>query len=151
MESIIFKSSYFLRIINGEWNPFTGNKITISDDYIEFSKRNWHLISVDTNTIHFRNVIGLNINKHLISATIVINSNGMEEISIVGFGKRTADEIKKECELRISNTHNRSYGGHNAAPSSTSIADEIHKLKQLLDQGIISQNEFEKMKQKLID
>ena len=37
------------------------------------------------------------------------------------------------------------------APSSTNMADEVLKLKQLLDQGIIDEEEFKAMKKKLIN
>ena len=39
---------------------------------------------------------------------------------------------------------------HEAAETATSAADEILKFKNLLDAGIITQDEFEKKKQQLL-
>lgn len=36
------------------------------------------------------------------------------------------------------------------APSKTSVADELAKLKELLDKGVITKEEYEKAKKKLL-
>ena len=51
-----FESSYFLRLLKGDYNPFTPNVLIIDDNSIEYRRRNWYLISVDTENLHFQNV-----------------------------------------------------------------------------------------------
>lgn len=72
MDKQKFKSSYFFRILSGDFNPFTPNVIVIDNDHIEYRRRNWYLISVDTENLHFQNVAGISVDKHLFGATLII-------------------------------------------------------------------------------
>jgi hypothetical protein len=71
-----YKSSYFLRLLKGDYNPFTPNVLFIDDNHIEYRRRNWYLISVDTENLHFQNVTGVSVDKHLFDATLKIKSTG---------------------------------------------------------------------------
>lgn len=155
-----FKSTYLLRVIMSDYNPFTPNVLFIDDQQIEFKRRNWYLISVDTNLIHFQNVIGISIDKHLIGASIVIHSSGNSTIKINGFSKKKANAIKTFCSKYISRNTQRgtsevlSESIANAISQSNnakfSVADEISKLKTLHDEGIISTQEFNEQRSSLL-
>ena len=89
-----FKSSYILRVFEGDYNPFTPNIIRINDDSVEFRRRNWHLISVDSEELMLNKVTGVTIDKHIFGATIKIKSTGSDSIVAFGFGKGKANKIK---------------------------------------------------------
>lgn len=161
MEEKTFKSTYLLRVLKGEYNPFTGNTLFVSEEFIEHSKRNWHLISKDTNTFHFQNVIGINVDKHLIGASLKIMTVGKESIYICGFSKKKANAIKSMCSKYISKNTQRSTtealsnaitsavgNSHNAAPSRI---DELKGLKDLLEQGVLTQEEFTEQKNRILN
>lgn len=56
-------------------------------------------------------------------------------------GRDKAEEIRA-IVMNITRNHNK--------PSSLSIADELNKLSVLMEQGVISQEEFNKLKEKLL-
>jgi hypothetical protein len=159
-KELSFKSSYFLRLITGDYNPFTPNVIVIKEDNIEYSRRNWHLISVDTENLHFQSITGVNVDKHLFGASLVIKSTGNSSISIPGFWKKKAKEINDICLKQISeNTQNvtanavadaisKAVGAVNGG--GVSVAEELMKLKELVDSGVLSQEEFDEQKKKLM-
>lgn len=157
-----FKSSYFLRLLKGDYNPFTPNVLTIDDNHIEFRRRNWYLISVDTENLHFQNVTGVSVDKHLFGATLKIKSTGNDSIYIHGFWKKKANEIKDICSKQISaNTQkgtaeamadaiSKAVGQAGGGAGNVSVADELKKMKELLDSGVLSQEEFDEQKRKLM-
>jgi hypothetical protein len=151
-----FKSSYFLRLLSGDFNPFTPNVITIDDNHIEYRRRNWYLISVDTENLHFQNVTGVSVDKHLFGATLKVKSTGNDSIFIHGFWKKKANEIKAICSKQISANTQRGTAdamadaiskavGQANGGGGVSIADELKKLKDLLDGGVLSQEEFDEL------
>lgn len=162
METHVFKSSYFRRMLKGDYNPFTPNIIIITPHTIEYRRRNWYLISSDSQSFHFQNVIGITIDKHLIGASLIIQTSGNAVITISGFTKRTANRIKELCHRYISantqrgtteslaNAIGQAINLHkNNIPFS--VADELTKLKTLLDRKILTQEEFDAQKKKLLN
>lgn len=101
MEERKFKSCYLLRVLKGDYNPFTPNVVIVNKEFIEYRRRNWYLISVDTETYHFQNVSGIFVDKHLIGATIRIMIGGKNNIYINGFSKKEADTVKDYCKKFI--------------------------------------------------
>lgn len=167
----IYKSNYLLRVLKSDYNPFTPNIINMNEDFVLYKRRNWYLISVDTNKIHFQNVVGIDIDKHLFGASLRFVTTG-RDIVIHGFSKRKANEIEKFCSQFVhSNTRKATtevlrktivttsesstqaiVSAVDGKPASTlSVADELKKLKELLDANIITQQEFDTQKNKLIN
>ena len=162
-----FKSKYILRGFKGDW-WITGNHVVIDDHYFEYRKRNWHLISVDSNQFHWQYVESITVDKHLFGATIRIYSGGLGHY-IYGMSKKTADQIKQlAIEYIMKNTQRgttealadaiasavkgvqQNNGTQQNGGQQNSMADEILKLKQLRDQGTITDEEFEDAKEKLL-
>lgn len=158
----IYKSTYFLRVIKGEYNPFRPNVISVNDHFIEYKRRNWHLISVDTQTFHFQSVVGIDVDKHLIGASLRIVTSGSDKIYVHGFSKRAANAIKQSCSQYISLNSQRGTSENLAAAiataignvqggnSGSSLADELKKMKDLLDNGVLTQAEYEDQKRNLL-
>lgn len=158
-QPVIFKSSYFLRSLNKDFNPFTPNVLIIDEEHIEFKRRNWHLVSEDTETLHFKNITGVTVDSHLFGTTITIKSTGTDPILVRGFWKKEAKEIKELCAKYIA-LQNQKNSGEAMANSlskamqgnreNLSVADELSKLKNLLDQGVLTREEFEDQKRRLL-
>lgn len=154
-DPVIFKSSYFLRFLSSDFNPFTPNIVLIDEEHIEFKRRNWHLISEDTETLHFKNITGITVDSHLFGTTITIKSTGNDPIKIRGFWKSDAQKIKDLCSTYIEAANQKNSAealakamGNNRG--NYSVADELSKLKNLLDQNVLSQEEFEEQKRRLL-
>lgn len=166
----IYKSSYILRVLKSDYNPFTPNIITMNEDFVLYKRRNWYLISVDITKIHFQNIVGIDIDKHLFGTTLRFVTTG-RDIVVHGFSKKKANEIEAYCSQFI---HSNTRRGTNEVLRKTivttsetstqaivsavdgtknsgiSVADELKKLKELLDTGIITQQEFDAQKSKLM-
>ncbi len=164
-----FNVSYFMRLYSALpmtakwslWFPWTRDKVIITSDFLEHRKREWYLISVDHRKFHFQNIVGIDVNKNLFGADITIISTGNNDIKIKGFSKSTANIISTLATEHIARNTQRGTTDAMAdaiskainktnAPSQLSIADELKKLKDLLDQGIINQEDFDEQKTKLL-
>lgn len=156
-KTAVFKSTYALRLFGGDYNPLTPDVLTITPDFIEYKRRNWHLISSDTDNLSFKNVTGVFVDKHVLGATITIKSTGNHSLVINGFSKKDARLIKEICNYymtlssqSLSSTPEVSSFDSSSKSSVFSIADELTKLKKLLDEGAISQKEFDKLKKRMM-
>jgi hypothetical protein len=155
-----FKARYFYRFIRRDFNPLTPDRITVTEQTIQHKRRNWYLISCDTQTYHFQNIIGVDVDKGIFGANIVIRTTGNGVIYACGFSKRKSNEIVGLCSQFIAQHTQRNLADQlrnsissapNNNPSNYSLADELKKLKQLLEEGIITQTEFENQKNKLLN
>ncbi|KAA6340928.1 hypothetical protein EZS27_011233 [termite gut metagenome] len=159
-EPVKFQSAYMLRVLHGGDLWFNGNHVWIDDYYLEFRKRNWHFISVDSKQFQWQYVRSLVIDKHLFGATIKINIGGEEPFIVHGMSKKRADKIKQLSHdyvakntqrgvmETLANSLRNGSGGNNAQQSNR--ADELLKFKQLYDQGVISEEEFNNEKKRLL-
>ena len=151
-----FRSGYFFRALSKEYNPFRPNRIIITDDFFEFKKRNWHLVSVDSRKFHFRNIVGVDVDKHLFGATISIDGTGNKSIKVNGLSKKTANKISDICSDYISGSKQKGKPEANvkatqgSGDTTISVSDELMKLKALVNDGILTQEEFEEQKAKLL-
>lgn len=155
-EEFSFSSKYLLRALQGDYHPFTPNLLTINENRVEFERRNWHMISVDTENLDFQNITGITVDKHIFGATLNFKSTGSDPIIVHGFGKKDADQIRQICMTNVmANTQRRTSQAmsdalQNSRSPQISVADELQKLKNLMDAGILTQSEFEEQKAKLL-
>lgn len=157
LKEVVFKSKYILRGFSGDW-WVTGNHVIINDHYFEYRKRNWHLISVDTIQFHWQSAESIKVDKHIFGATIEISA-GKDRYYIKGMSKKTADEIRKLAQEYISMNTQRgttealTVALTNAVKGSSNVsssADELLKLKELYDDGALTDEEFESAKKKIL-
>lgn len=92
-----FSSSLF---VGG--NPIIPDRLILRWDKVVFRKRNVYLIGVDEQSIPYRMIASIDINRSLINATIKIYSSGQQVIEAKNFTYWTARKIKKEIEQRMS-------------------------------------------------
>ncbi|EOZ5835090.1 SHOCT domain-containing protein [Enterococcus faecium] len=69
----------------------------------------------------------------------------------VAVDKDTVDRISDSLNEIIYNLKRRNISATNSNTSTISSASEIRKYKELLDDGIITEEEFNKKKQELLD
>lgn len=116
------------------------------------------LFSGKSRHIVYQQIEGVNIDTPMIGYSTITFVVGGEKIVGHGFTKAEAQEIKEICSARILATSPKSQTELIAnAVSSTknsepiSIAGELIKLKELLDAGILTQEEFNQQKVKLLN
>ena len=159
-KEIIFKSKYFLRCLDGGDWWFTGNHVIIDDHFIEYRKRNWYFISVDSRQFHWQYIQSIDVDKHLFGATVRMKMADRSVFVIRGMGKKTANQIRSYARDFVSKNSQRgtisALAGAIASAGSvqpvraSSNADELMKYKQMYDQGIISEAEFQQVKKRLL-
>ena len=77
--------------------------------------------------------------------------NNNEDIEIEDKGKRTTDKAKDEVQDIGNKIKDISKNNDNEKKDSISIVDELRELAKLKDEGILTEKEFNQMKQKLIE
>lgn len=161
MQKKEYTSSYLLRVLKGEYNPFRPNLIVVNDHFVEHKKRDWYLFSVDTRKYHFEKVVGIDVDKHLFGASLRIVTSG-SDIIVHGFSKKAANAIAEDCSAYIAMNGQRGTTEALASAIATAVgsangggqvspADELKKMKDLLDSGVISQSEYDEQKAKLLN
>lgn len=102
-------------------------------------------------TLPFDLIAQVNISRGLFSAEIeVINKGGSANLVIKGLNKNEAEEAKALIEKYVKEASESTKEKH--TPDSTaSLADEIRKLNELKIEGILTDEEFQKKKEQLLN
>lgn len=95
-ETLSFSSSF---ILGG--NLLTPDRLLISDKEIVYKKRNNYLIGVDKIVIPFKRVSSVQLDRRLISTTVVIYTIGNEKIELKNFSISNAKLIREAIAKRI--------------------------------------------------
>lgn len=155
MEEIIYKASRISK----------GNKIFPAEIHIEENEimlKFPGLFSGKSKHIVYQQIEGVNIDTPMIGYSTITFIVGGEKIVGHGFTKSDAKEIKQICSEKIAVSSPRSQSAmiSNAISSAvgnagnnggSSVADELIKMKGLLDSGAITQSEFNEQKTKLLN
>lgn len=119
-----------------------------------FSGKSRHLV--------FQQIQAVHVDSPFIGYSTITIVVGGEKIVSHGFTKNTANTIKQICSGKISANSPRSQteiianaisnaAGITKNNTQVNIADEIIKLKNLLEMGIITEQEFTDQKNKLLN
>ncbi|HZH86864.1 MAG TPA: PH domain-containing protein [Brumimicrobium sp.] len=95
-ETLSFSSSF---VLGG--NLLTPDRLIITAEEIIYKKRNRYLIGVDESVIPFKRISSVELNRRLISTTVIIYTNGNEKIELKNFSVSDAKEIRKAIAERI--------------------------------------------------
>lgn len=95
-ETLSFSSSF---VLGG--NLLTPDRLIITAEEIIYKKRNPYLIGVDESVIPFKRISSVELNRRLISTTVIIYTNGNEKIELKNFSVSDAKEIRKAIAERI--------------------------------------------------
>ena len=124
------------------------NKIFPSEIYMEttgITIKIPGLFSGETKHFDFNHIASVEIDTPLIGFSTITIFAGGTKMSANGFTKAEVKQIKEGIEAGKKAAMNQSNGGQ------TSTADEIQKLKGLLDSGVLTQQEFDTQKAKLLN
>ncbi|MES2702598.1 MAG: hypothetical protein V4649_08170 [Bacteroidota bacterium] len=102
-----------------------------------FSEKSRHIM--------YQQVEGVHVDSPMIGYSTITFVVGGERFVGHGFTKAEVEEIKDICSEKISDNAPRNGGGN------ISIADEVKKLKEVLDDGIITQQGYDTQKARLLD
>jgi hypothetical protein len=127
---------------------FTPNVIRVWPDRIEEYEHH-AVLKKGTQTISFHQVAQVKLGKGLHWADVTVESTGGHVITLKGLPKADGDQVKGLIDNAVNQT--RSADAVSAAPTApaatqSSVADELLKLAQLRDAGVLSPEEFEEQK-----
>lgn len=133
-----------------------GNKIFPSEIYLEptgITIKIPGLFSGETKHFDFNHIASVEIDTPLIGYSSITIFAGGTMMSANGFTKAEVKQIQKGIENGKQNNKNMAANEPKAPSSSTkdSVADELVKLKELMDNGVITASEFEQQKQKILN
>jgi hypothetical protein len=129
------------RVLSNEWRP---NVLCVYDDKMVFENRG--LISKQEAVINYAQVAEVVHHSGVLQSTIeIINTGGAKNIKVEHLSKQLAEEAKNLIEQKAREAHNDA-----VASAPTSSLDELRKLADLKDRGIVSEQEFEQKKKELL-
>lgn len=128
----------------------SGNKIFPTEIYLEatgITIKIPGLFKGETKQFDFNHIASVEIDTPLVGFSTISIFAGGTQMTATGFTKAEVKQIKEGIEKGKSSLKSES----NTGRSSSSIADELKKLKDLADAGVITASEFEQQKNKILD
>jgi len=140
----------FKQAISRFGSILTPDKIIITDTMFTWEKRNKNLINKDTKSFDLSKITSIEIDSSIWGTKIKISSIAGDIVVVDKFTLSDAKKIKQIIEENQSRLkqENNNYIEDYHRPNST--VNEILKLKELLDQGLIDEDEFKKLKKNII-
>jgi len=124
----------------------SGNKMFPTEIYLEptgLTIKIPGLFKGETKQFDFDHIASVEIDTPMIGFSTISIFAGGTQMTASGFTKDEVQQIKKAIEDRKLNLKKETNG-------SLSVADELKKLKELVDAGVISGAEFEQQKKNLL-
>lgn len=132
------------RLKTGEWSP---NVVRVHEDRIVETDKGF--LKEAERAIRYEDVAQVRLDTGLMYATLTIESKGGDGIVADGLKNAEAKEAKRLIEERSA-----AAGQQSRKPSQVveekSTADELRKMKELHEQGVLTDDEFEQQKAKLL-
>ena len=126
-----------------------GNKIFPAEIIIEpngLTVKIPGLFSGQSRHLDYLNIGEVGVEAPLVGYSTITFFTAGTRVSVHGFTSNEVKQIKEGIEKGKSSMKN----GTNAGGSSSSLADELKKLKDLADSGVITATEFEQQKNKIL-
>jgi hypothetical protein len=127
----------------------TGNKIFPTEIYLEstgITIKIPGLFKGETKQFDFNHIASVEIDTPLVGFSSISIYAGGTQMTASGFTKAEVKQIKEGIEKGKSSMKNET----NTGGSASSLADELKKLKDLADSGVITATEFEQQKNKIL-
>lgn len=121
--------------------------VVVTDQRLIFVNRGM-IFGTDFREIPFSKINGVSYSKKLVLANVSID-NGANTTLIKNVNKGTAPIFVDTLKKAINNAEQRKNASVASTPAA-SVADELLKLKSLLDAGILTQDEFDDQKAKVL-
>ena len=102
-------------------------------------------------TLPYDRIAQVNLHRGLLAATLeVINKGGAGNLVVKGLDKAEGERAKSLIERHIQLARDDQRLGQQGSTPGFSIADELEKLASMRDNGILSAEEFEEQKRRLL-
>lgn len=113
------------------------------------------LFSGESKHFDFTHIASVDIDTPIIGYSTITIYAGGTQMSAHGFTKAEVKQVKEGIEagkIAHKNSTNKETTTiiHSNYPNQVSAADELKKMKELLDAGVISQTEFDAHKEKIL-
>jgi hypothetical protein len=136
----------------------SGNKIFPAEIYLEptgITIKIPGLFSGETKHFDYNHIASVEIDTPLIGFSSITIFAGGTMMAANGFTKAEVKQIQDGIEkgkTALKNTDTNELSNENQASSGTtnSIADELKKLKELVDAGVLTSEEFDQQKRKML-
>ncbi len=135
----------------------SGNKIFPAEIYVEptgITIRIPGLFSGETKQFDYHHIASVEIDTPLVGFSSISIFAGGTMMAANGFTKAEVKQIKEEIERGKLKARSASQSEpvvvHAPSAPSSSLADELKKLKDLVDAGVITSEEFEQQKKKML-
>ncbi len=125
----------------------SGNKMFPTEIYLESTGLTIKipgLFKGESKQFDFDHIASVEIDTPMIGFSTISIFAGGTQMTATGFTKDEVKQIKKAIEDRKLNSKNNTHG------ASLSVADELKKLKDLVDAGVITPADFEQQKKNLL-
>lgn len=148
MEDRVFKQS-----ITRFGSILRPDSITITDTMFIWGKRDKNLISKDSKSFELHKITSVEIDSSLWGTDMIIRTLAGDKLKVEKFTLADAEEIKSLIEERqqLHSTPTHSSNSSSDTTSSKSKVDELRELKELFDDGVIDEDDYEKLKQQIIN
>lgn len=128
---------------------FSPNVIRVWHDRIE-EHENHAIRKSGTQSINFRQVAQVAIEKGLIFTNIIVESAGGHLIRLVGVPKDDGDKVKAMIDEAVRVAHGNQTSAIVQVTPQVDVADQLTKLAALRDSGVLTDEEFLTQKQKIL-
>ncbi len=130
---------------------FTPNVIRVWPDRVE--EYEFHALrKKETRTISYQQVSEVSLARGLVWSDISIESTGGKSFALQGVPKSDAERVKSLLDAAVAAAEGGSTGSPTASGSTAvpDVADQLRKLAELRDDGILTDEEFAAQKAKLL-
>jgi hypothetical protein len=137
----------------------SGNKLFPAEIYLEPSGITIKipgLFSGETKHFDYDHIASVEIDTPLIGFSSITLFAGGTMMAANGFTKAEVKQIKEgiekgKMEIKSANQNESNHTHASSTTSNVSIADELKKLKDLVNDGVITTEEFEQQKRKILN
>ena len=140
----------FTTISNTNQRTFEKGFVGVYDDKLIIVKQSFWLKSDQgARTIHFNNVASIDYDARGIlgaSRNLIINMKSSEHVQL-----KYIDEVDSQIVVDTFNEYMKLKSEPQTVEKTTGIMDELLKTKELLDEGLLTEEEFARLKEKLLE
>jgi hypothetical protein len=149
-EEVLLVAKQTKNVLKPGGSMFTPNNIIVTDRKLILRNPSALGLRQKLEMYSYDNIVDVKLERGMLSASLTINVPGSVSDGVIdAIGKDEAEQILRIIQDAIKKI--KGMGNQQQIVQSSSIADELAKLAKLKEQDIISEEEFKKMKQDLID
>lgn len=128
------------------WPPY----LYIYDDLLSYKKRSW--FKLKEITMSYNQIAQSTLQTGIFFATLEIITTGTDDIIIKYIDKKSGKKAKKIIDQKLYHAHSKLHPDVETDKSKMNTYEKsVNRLKELLNKGRITEKEYEKKKDRLLD